>query len=421
MTESATIEHHRMPRGQFEEIAQGGGGADAIQLLVTAQHSKHMILLASVAQRAPEDNRIAKSGYKLLARVQQQDRTAANTVISHPSVGAWALHTLRDSQAVPGATPDGLASVAAAAAIKAGIDAEIEVPVIGGTVMLPSLGAADIGGGTAVVRTKTAEIRSGDRCVTARPGAPGWQEIRSAQGGIPGVIIDDLDPFRMPANDGQPTRRLTTAEFAEFTTSLRDAWDVLLPASAAEIAAIVKVIVPYQAPDSGIVSTSSPQSFGTVAMSRQPDKYTCAETLIHETHHLKLCALLDLVALTKPDDGQRYYAPWRPDPRPASGLLQGAYAFLAVSGFWRGQRQVAPELAVRQRAQENFARWRDGAARVTGTLLSSGQLTPAGHDFASQMARVLDAWQREPVPSEALRHAQHEAERHLAQWRTDNA
>ena len=68
-------------------------------------------------------------------------------------------------------------------------------------------------------------------------------------------------------------------------------------------------------------------------MSRQPDKYTCAETLVHETQHLKLCALLDLVTLARPDDGRRYYAPWRPDPRPAGGLLQGAYAFLGVSGF----------------------------------------------------------------------------------------
>jgi hypothetical protein len=41
----------------------------------------------------------------------------------------------------------------------------------------------------------------------------------------------------------------------------------------------------------------------------------------------------------RPDDGQRYYAPWRADPRLASGLLQGTYAFLGVSGFWRCQRK----------------------------------------------------------------------------------
>jgi uncharacterized protein len=195
---------------------------------------------------------------------------------------------------------------------------------------------------------------------------------------------------------------------------------LLSAASAAEIAAIVRVIVPYQAPAAGHVSTSSPQAFGTVAMSRQPDPYTCAETLVHETQHLKLCALLDLVRLTRPDDGQRYYAPWRTDPRPASGLLQGAYAFLGVSGFWRAHRRVAPEPAVRRRAEAEFARWRDGAALVVETLLGSGQLTEPGQAFAREMAGVLDRWRRDQVSDDALVLAQRLADRHLTQWREDN-
>jgi HEXXH motif-containing protein len=287
-------------------------------------------------------------------------------------------------------------------------------------VPLPSLGAASAVGGTAIVATKAAEVRSGDLCVELRPGAPGWRELRRAAVGSLDVLVDDLDPFRMPAMDGEPSGRLTPPQVAELHATLRAAWPVLSPACAAEVAAIVSVIVPYPAPDSGHVSTSSPQSFGTVAMSRQPDKYTCAETLFHETQHLKLCALLDLVTLTQPDDGQRYYAPWRPDPRPASGLLQGAYAFLGVSGFWREQRRVAPEQEVRRRAQAEFARWRDGAAVVVETLLGSGQLTVSGQSFAEGMAEVLDAWQREPVPGDALAVARHKADRHVAQWQADN-
>jgi uncharacterized protein len=155
-------------------------------------------------------------------------------------------------------------------------------------------------------------------------------------------------------------------------------------------------------------------------MSRQPDRYTCAETLVHETQHLKLCALLDLVPLTRPDEGQRYYAPWRTDPRPAGGLLQGAYAFLGVSGFWRGQRETAPDARVRLRAEAEFARWRDGAALVADTLLDSGQLTAAGQSFVGEMARVLAAWQRESVADEALAVARRKARRHRTQWQADN-
>src|SRR5581483_10387130 len=138
----------------------------------------------------------------------------------------------------------------------------------------------------------------------------------------------------------------------------------------------------------GHVSSSSPETFGTVAMSRQPDRYTCAVTLVHEVQHLKLSALLDLVPLTLPDDGQRYYAPWRTDPRPASSLLQGAYAFLGVSGFWRRLRQAAAQTAVRQRADAEFARWRAAAAQTVTTLRSTGRLTAAGQDFTAEMARI---------------------------------
>jgi HEXXH motif-containing protein len=206
---------------------------------------------------------------------------------------------------------------------------------------------------------------------------------------------------------------------AGLTSVLRDAWPLLDPVTAGEVATAVRVIVPYINPPAGHVSSSSPETFGAVAMSAQPDRYTCAATLVHETQHLKLSALLDLVTLTLPDDGRRFYAPWRTDPRPVSSLLQGAYAFLGVSGFWRRQRQAA-DAAVRQRADAEFARWRAGAAQVVRTLRSTGRLTPAGEDFTREMAHLLDGWQREPVPAQALAVARREAELHLARWRLDN-
>ncbi len=416
-----SIKHHGMPRDLFEALARGGGGVDAALHLVAAQHSKHVILVAAVSKAAQParrpDDRLAVAGHHLLAKVEKQDPAAARYVISYPSVGAWALHALHGDQAPASAFPSGLANVAAAAAIRAGIDAEIEVPVTNGTVALPSLGVADAEGPTALIRTESPKIRSGRLEVAVGAGSPGWQEIRSAQAGALQVLVDDLDPFRMPATDGEPMPRLTQPQFAAMTATLQDAWLVLDAASAAEIAALVRVIVPYQAPDKGHVSTSSPETFGTVAMSRQPDPYTCAETLVHEAQHLKLCALLDLVTITRPDDGRTYYAPWRDDPRPARGLLQGAYAYLGVAGFWRFQREAAADSTVRLRAEKEFARWRIGAWRVAETLLASGQLNSIGQDFVGQMARVLADWCREPVPSEALADARRKADEHQARWR----
>jgi HEXXH motif-containing protein len=438
----APTRHHSLSAEQFAALARGGGDHDTIGQLVAAQRSKHVILLSKVAELARRgdhpDDALGVAGWRLLAQVQQQDPAAAAAVMGYPSVGAWALHVIRSSaqaagtapadtaaagrEELPGVRPSGLAAIAAAAAIRAGLDAEIEVPVLGAGILLPSLGAAEAVGGTAVVATKEGEVRSGNLRVRARPGEPGWRELRRVTAGPLSVLVDDLDPFRMPTPDGGPTGRLTPSQMTEFRDTLRAAWPVLPPASAAQVAAIVRVIVPFRPPESGdfSISISSPQVFGTVAMSRQPDRYLCAETLVHETQHLKLCALLDLVLLTGPDDGRRYYAPWRPDARPVGGLLQGTYAYLGVSGYWRELRQAAPEPAVRQRAHAEFARWRDGAATAATTMLRSGQLTSAGETFVEMMAEVLDEWRREPVPADAIAVARHQSDRHLARWQANN-
>ena len=407
-----------MTRELFDALARGQGGVEAIGELAAAQYSKHLILLRGVREAARPGDRFAADAYELLAEVQRRDPAAAEIVIRHPSVGAWALHTLRGDQAVPGAGPGVLSAVAAAAAIRAGLPAEVEVPVAGGSIMLPSLGAATTAGKTAVVRTSPAEIRSGGQRTAMDEGAPGWQGLRHTRAGSLDVLIDDLDPFRMPG-ESNLAPRLSAAQAVEWNNMLREAWPLLDPDVAAEVAAAVRVIVPCSAPPGDHVSSSSPETFGAVAMSLPPDPYTCGVTLTHEVQHLKLSALLDLVPLTLPDDGRRYYAPWRPDPRPVSGLLQGAYAFFGVSGFWRRQRRLA-DGQVRHRADAEFARWRAAAAEVVGTLLSSGGLTPAGRDFVAQAGRVLDGWLREPVDADALARARREAGLHLARWQSDN-
>jgi len=54
-----------------------------------------------------------------------------------------------------------------------------------------------------------------------------------------------------------------------------------------------------------------------------PDPAQMAETLVHEFHHIKLGGLTHLVRLTDDDQTASHYAPWRDDPRPLGGFLQG--------------------------------------------------------------------------------------------------
>src|SRR5437899_13095206 len=101
-----------MPRGVFDALAAGGGGPRAVSDLAAAQHSKHVLLLRGVlaAARAAGHRQapLTQRGYDLLAAAQRHDRAATEVVIRHPSVGAWALRTLRalrGEAVLPGAAP----------------------------------------------------------------------------------------------------------------------------------------------------------------------------------------------------------------------------------------------------------------------------------------------------------------------------
>ncbi|HEX6509702.1 MAG TPA: HEXXH motif-containing putative peptide modification protein, partial [Chloroflexota bacterium] len=138
---------------------------------------------------------------------------------------------------------------------------------------------------------------------------------------------------------------------------------------------------------------TSPAAFGAIATSLPPDPVIMAETLVHEFQHLKLCSLMDMMPLIQPG-GERVYAPWRQDPRPAGGLLQGVYAHLGISRFWNVQQHVESEPDDILRAQVMYERWRPTIEMATDTLLESGCLTPTGIQFVSMVrdqGRSLDS------------------------------
>ena len=419
------IGYHRLPGELFDAMAAGGGGLAAAEILKRAQHSKHALLLLGVVATAEaaghEQQALARQGYDLLAFVQGHDPGAVTSVIRHPSVGAWARRTvaaLRGGPAMPGATPGGLAAVAAAAAMRAGVPVEIEVPVNAGLVMLPSVGAVGpVDAEVATVRSAdghTEVAAAGRRVILPgryRDRANCWHPLHPVRAGSLKVLIDDVDPFRMPA----ASNPATAVDHDPWSAVFAAAWTLLEqhhPAVAREVAEIVAVIVPLVRPPHGLVSSSSPETFGAIALSEPADACTLASTLAHEVQHVKLSALLDLVQLTHPDDGHRFYAPWRDDPRPVSGLLQGAYAYVGVSGFWRRQRELSDQLD----AQVEFARWREAAALAAGMLQASGRLTTAGEQFVRGMEATLEAWQADVVPAIAGQRASEENDQHMARW-----
>ncbi|TXK39687.1 HEXXH motif domain-containing protein [Nonomuraea sp. C10] len=415
---------HRLPDEILARLAAGGGGAEAARHLVAAERSKHRLLVLGVVRLAGSHPAVGHA-YDLLAWIEKKAPEAVETVLGHPAVGAWAAHVIRSR-----GTATQLGALAAAAAILARLPARVEAPAPDGRITLPSLGQivtadpADLvdlrvhpdgtleAGGC---RVRAAERTAGRRAEEREE--PGWLPLRRITADGFSLCVDDLDPFRW-SPDEAPDGRLPPAELDVWREHLRISWQVMKARHwtlAGETASIVSVLTPITGPAYRMNSATARDRFGAIGISTPRDWRWMASTFAHEGQHAKLGAVLDTVELLEPDDG-RYYAPWRPDPRPLAGLLQGTYAHLGVAGFWRRQRadETGPQPHV------EFAHWRQAAFEATGTLLDSGRLTPPGERFVTAMRGTLADWMAESVPPAALDAAGREAAAHREAWLARN-
>src|ERR1035441_7070902 len=208
------------------------------------------------------------------------------------------------------------------------------------------------------------------------------------------VCLDDLDPFR-DCHGSATTGRLDPEALLRWRALLEEAWSLLTqahPEYAPGIGAGLRSIVPLRTPRPGRGTTAtSPDSFGACVMSDPVDAVTLAVSLVHEFQHAKLGALMDLLPLHSADRSARYYAPWRDDSRPLGGLLHGAYAFLAVTDFWRVQRTIVPAREA-PFAHFEFARRREQTRHAVRTLQSSGELTDLGTRLVAAIGDRLRGW-----------------------------
>ena len=230
------------------------------------------------------------------------------------------------------------------------------------------------------------------------------------------VRLEDADPLRdrlgLP-----PTAPLTAAEAARWQRRLDEAWRLLVrrhPAQAATVAEVLRVIVPVEPdPGAGGISATSANAYGAVAMSAPADGVAMAVGLLHETQHSLLNAAHALFDLVVPS-ADRAYSPWRDDPRPPFGLLHGAYAYLAVTRFWRA------EAAGGRLAAFEYARWRAAVVAAADGLLGGGRLTAAGRRFVSALRDEAGGWLREPLDPEVVRLADGANVDHRVRWRLRN-
>ncbi|WP_250283234.1 MULTISPECIES: aKG-HExxH-type peptide beta-hydroxylase [unclassified Frankia] len=368
-----------------------------------------------------------------------------------------------------------LGGIAVAAALRAAHAVDITVRTRAGQLFLPTFGHLRMPGGAERVRVRAAagshriiitgdglraEVDIGDAdtggVVVSRPeaggagsggaganeavaGAPGsggvdadaagggcWFPLRrlrsTAEGRRLEVALDDADPYRrfgaLQVRDG-----LEDHEVARWQMLLDEAWALLVrhhPQRADAVRAGLTVFVPLLDARAGhAVSATSVDAFGAVCLITPTSAAALATDLLHEFQHTKLYALMDILPLLEDRQDRRekiYYAGWRPDPRPVTGLFQGAYAFLGLLEFWNVQRRSGGA-RTRRIAEFEFVRCREAVAAAVDTLRSSRVLTALGRRFVEGMAHALRRWEELPVDDAVAARARDMAVDHRAMWR----
>lgn len=450
---------HRLSAPSVLALARGEGGGAAVAELLTAERSRRLLLLRAFAdglagggppQPAGTDALSHRDAWSLLGRAQQQSAQAFEDVLMCPHTGMWlsvALRRLRGATTYEEAplwvAVGHLSALAAAAATRAGLDFSLTVPVRRGRVPLPTLGCAVLGDaaepwGTARVEARDGRLRmSGGRdTVTAGPewsrDAPGWHAVRRLRldGTGPGkfLALDELDPYRTFPHPSPP-RLLSAADARLWQDLLTDAWEILLrdePESAEAMDVGLLSLAPTPARERYRPhSVTAGDAFGGVMASRPDDAAQLAATLVHEFQHTKLGGLIHLGPLSEPParqgagEEQReelFYAPWRDDPRPLSGLLQGIYAFAGVARFWCAHRHAA-DAAHAPMAHFEFALWRAQVSSTVRLVHRHEHLTPLGLRLLGALRGRCEQWMAEPVPTAELAMADEAAADHRARWR----
>jgi hypothetical protein len=251
---------------------------------------------------------------------------------------------------------------------------------------------------------------------------PGWWAIREATAVVGRhrltVRIDDVDPYR-GLHEPMLPRRLELSELGAWRTELAESWQLIgqcQPEFVGALHAGLDSLVPGSATPLRSVSASTGESFGSALVARPDDAPTLAATLVHEFQHIALGGVLNLAQLYEDDPRERFYVPWRPDPRPLGGALQGIYAFFGIAGFWRAVVQSGEETLTR-RAMFEFAQARSDAWRVLEVLRHDKNLTHTGRRFVQGIADTLKPWLVEPIPEELRRLAEAIAMDHQVGYR----
>lgn len=245
---------------------------------------------------------------------------------------------------------------------------------------------------------RRARVLEGESRITILPSG----EVRGAEQDSPyspltgGILFAQADnnPLRMleahPDKAGNAID-LGGRSLAEWTGALVRALDAIgahLPAFRAEIALVLRQMIPVGFFEEAHLSASYQEAIGTVYLSLHKSPLTMAEAIVHEVSHNKINALLELDPIIENDRDERYASPVRPDPRPIHGVLLAVHAFLPVARLYEqmleaGAGESAGEI------EHHLARVRRLNAQGAEVLLAHGRPTAIGRGVFEEIEREV--------------------------------
>jgi len=437
---------YRLSRERLADLATGGDHPETVRFLADTQYSRRLLLLYELRNRAssglgplpPVDE-----AWDAMQRAQAHDPKIFESVVMHPQIGNWAAYAVRRHLEGSAGEPSWfdlgqIHAVALVAAARAGQVWHTRVPLRDGRATLPGLGQAWLGTAPprawAAAETAAGRIRISYRDAGVdvpedpRSDADGWWGLRcltAGDGPVLRVVLDDLDFFRNLADPVGP-ERLTDDEVNHWQRMLEEAWDLLCRddrVAARALALAVSSLAPLARADQDdedeIRSASSAEAFGAVVLSTPHDAADFAATLVHEGRHIKLGCLMHLRDLHTDDGRSELYAPWRDDPRPLGGLIQGIYAFFGIARFWR-TRMRRTTGAERDIATFEYAYARRQTVESVHIGLAAPGLTAAGRTLLEGLRDQAEEWPADPsevVEPRIARLVQLTADSHRLGWR----
>lgn len=383
---------HRLPEGAFEQLSAGPGDVAAMTSLADSHWSIIRALIANVASSLDDGGgdlrRAAAEGWVLLSALDAEQPGAMREVLTYPFVQAWAMRCLNPERSGEFDLDRAhLAGLAAAVALRAGVSAELALPVRDGSIFLPSVGAL------AVDREakRTLVIRVSPAGLSVRRGSGRWATVRRVTAGAVSISVDDVDPFR-DCEAWSVAGRLAPTAWKAWRLALAAATRQLaaeIPAYARVMGAGLRSVVPMRPGRAGYrQSGTARRAFGALALALPNSVDTLSALLVHEMQHVKLTALCDLLDLFDRADGTLFAVRWRPDRRPIEALLHGTYAHLAVAELWRSRSRRTQ----RGEARRNFLMYRSWVEEGLETLLSARALMPTGERFVDGMCSTVKVW-----------------------------